>query len=161
MSFLTENLLNDFGHIDRPERVWDSGSDHSSELAEVNDMLTDLTGLLGSGDYRAGTPQRLALNQRISGPAARQSELSAATVKPAGWTWQPTNEKFSEWWERQDTEARNVWLRSIGIRVTFDNPNGVVTWGVEFGYMERIEDHLRFGESTTEAASLLTRASRA
>jgi site-specific DNA recombinase len=46
--------------------------------------------------------------------------LSAEAVTPAGWTWQPTGEKFAEWWERQDVTARNVWLRSMGVRLEFE-----------------------------------------
>lgn len=57
-------------------------------------------------EYRAGTPQRVALNQLIADLADRQAELSSETVKPAGWTWQPTGEKLGDWWARQDTTAR-------------------------------------------------------
>ena len=70
-------------------------------------------------EYRAGTPQRVALNQLIADLADRQAELSSETVKPAGWTWQPTGEKLGDWWARQDTTARNVWLRSMNIRMGF------------------------------------------
>jgi len=42
------------------------------------------------------------LNERIQALAARQAELSTDTVKPSGWTWQPTGEKFADWWDRQD-----------------------------------------------------------
>ncbi len=39
-------------------------------------------------------------------------------------TWQPTGEKFADWWDRQDTTARNVWLRSMNIRVDFKRSTG-------------------------------------
>jgi site-specific DNA recombinase len=113
-------ILGMLGTSEHLERVWDSGSDHSTELTEINDTLTDLTGLLGSGPYRAGTPQRIRLDERIKELAARQAALSAETVKQAGWTLRPTGEKFADWWNRQDTTARNVWLRSYNIRVDFD-----------------------------------------
>lgn len=112
-------LLGVLGMSERLEHVWDSGSDHSSELAEINDTLADLTGLLGTGAYKAGTPQRVKLNERIQALADRQAELSAETVKPSGWTWKPTGEKFVDWWERQDVTARNVWLRSMGVRLGY------------------------------------------
>jgi site-specific DNA recombinase len=151
--FLTTNLLSDFGHIDRPERVWESGSDNSADLAETNELLIDLTSQLGTGAFRAGTPQRLALNQRITDLATRQAELSALTVKPAGWAWKPTGELFSDWWERQDTTSRNTWLRSMGIRVTFDNPNGFPEYHSHFGYMERIEEQLQIGQRSVSGHS--------
>jgi site-specific DNA recombinase len=34
--------------------------------AEINETIIDLTGLLGTGPYRAGTPQRQKLNHRIT-----------------------------------------------------------------------------------------------
>jgi site-specific DNA recombinase len=53
--------------------------------------------------------------------------LSAEAVKPASWTWQPTGEKFGDWWARQDVTARNVWLRSMSIRFDFEYPPGDAT----------------------------------
>lgn len=108
------------GESERLGRVWDSGSDNSAELADVNDMLTDLTGVLGTGPYKAGTPQRAELDRRIAELSARQDQLSSEVVKPSGWVWQGTGEKFSDWWERQDIEDRNIWLRSMGVRIEFD-----------------------------------------
>jgi site-specific DNA recombinase len=118
-------LLRMLGDSERLERVWDTGSDNSAELADINETLTDLTSLIGTDVYRAGTPQRAQLDARIAGYAARQANLSAATVQPAGWTWQPTGEKFSDWWARQDITARNVWLRSMNVRFEFEHGQGV------------------------------------
>lgn len=113
-------ILRMLGESERLERQWDSGSDNSAELAELDAELVDVTSLIGTPAYRIGTPQRAALDARIESLATRQAELSAEAVTPAGWTWQPTGELFSDWWERQDVTARNVWLRSMGIRLDFD-----------------------------------------
>jgi len=104
----------------RMERAWDAGSDHSVELADIDSTLADLVGLIGTDVYRAGSPQRVALDERIAGLAARQEVLAAEEVRPAGWTWQPTDELFSDWWAEQDVKAKNIWLRSMGVRVEFD-----------------------------------------
>ncbi|SOJ53588.1 hypothetical protein MSIMFB_01088 [Mycobacterium simulans] len=120
-SVVERTLLRLLGDSERLERVWDSGSDHSAELAEVNDILTDLVSLIGTDVYRLGTPQRTQLDARIAGYASRRDELSAQAVKPARWTWRPTGEKFSDWWARQDITGRNVWLRSMGVRLEFDH----------------------------------------
>lgn len=143
--FVTGHLLDTFGDSDWLERVWDSGSDHSPELEQINATLVDLTGLLGTGPYVAGTPQRIALNQRIAGLAGRQAQLSAEEVKPAGWTWQPTGENFGERWARQDVTARNVWLRSMGVKFTFDNRDGANRWHLDLGDLKQYEEQLRFG----------------
>jgi site-specific DNA recombinase len=112
-------LLGMLGESERLERVWYSGSDHSAELATIDAELVDLTSQLGRSAFRAGTPQRAALDARIDSLTARQDELSAEVVKPAGWSWEPTGEKFSDWWTQQDTEARNIWLRSMNITLGF------------------------------------------
>ena len=104
----------------RKERVWDSGSDHSAELADTNAELVDVTGLIGSPAYRPGSPQRAALEKRLEALAARQQELEAEAVRPAGWEWKLTGERFSDWWASQDVSAKNVWLRSMGVRLDFD-----------------------------------------
>lgn len=54
------------GESQRKEQVWDSGSDHSVELAELDSTLTDLVGQLGTGPFKAGTPQRAKLDQKDS-----------------------------------------------------------------------------------------------
>jgi len=118
----------------RMERVWDVGSDHGSELAEIDDTLADLTDQLGTGVFARGTPQRERLDSRIAALAARQKVLSEVTVKPAGWEWTPTDELFSDWWAEQDVKARNIWLRSMGIRVEFDCHQ----WRIDFGDMQTL-----------------------
>ncbi|OBI54680.1 resolvase [Mycolicibacterium fortuitum] len=118
-STVEQLLLALLGNSERLERVWDSGSDNSVELADISAELIDVTGLIGSPAYRPGTPQRAALDARIAALAARQEVLSAEEIKPSGWTWQSTGEKFSAWWERQDVTARNTWMRSMGVRLSW------------------------------------------
>ena len=36
------------GKHERLDRVWDSGSDHGAELAEINTELVDITGFVGT-----------------------------------------------------------------------------------------------------------------
>lgn len=118
-SAVEQIILAMLGESERLVRDWDAGEDNSAELAEINDVLADLTSLVGTDIYRAGTPQRAQLDARISEYAARQAVLSAKAVKPAGWRWKPTGEKFGDWWARQDVTARNVWLRSMNVRIEF------------------------------------------
>lgn len=113
-------VLRMLGESERLEREWQSGSDNSAELAEVNDRLTDLVSQLGIGAFRAGTPQRAALNQQIEMLAERQAALSAQEVTPAGWVWQPTGETFGDWWARQDVAAKNIELRRMNVRLEFE-----------------------------------------
>ncbi|WP_421843658.1 hypothetical protein [Mycobacterium sp.] len=63
---------------------------------------------------------------------------------------------FADWWNSQGTEARNIWLRSMGIRLTFENTHGAVAWHVQYGYMELFEENLKLGRSAAEAVRQLT-----
>lgn len=112
-------IVNLLGESERLERVWDSGSDNSAELDEINTELVEVTGFIGNPAFRTGTPQYDALMARIETLVSRQEKLSADEVKPAGWTWKPTGEKFGDWWDYQDVTARNVWLRTMNVRVEF------------------------------------------
>lgn len=132
------------GESERLERLWDKGSDHSEELAEIDNTLADLTDQLGTGAFTRGTPQRARLDARIAALAGRQAQLAAEAVKPAGWAWQPTGDKFGDWWGRQDVNARNVWLRSMGIRLEFeyatDDPSPSLR--LDLGDLETLTQHL-------------------
>ncbi|ANA99696.1 phague integrase [Mycolicibacterium phlei] len=152
---LNENLLDLFGDSERLERVWDTGSDHSAELSDINEMLEDLTGLVGTGPYKVGTPQRSALDTRIETLAVRQAALSSEAVRPSGWVWRPTGEIFANWWSNQDTESRNVWLRSMNVRMTYDNSSGAISWGLDWGDLKKFEEQLKLGKSAIEAIERL------
>lgn len=122
--FVEASVLGLLGESERMTREWDSGADHSQELADVDAELLDLTSTLGTGAFRAGTPQRALLTERIQTLAARQQELQRQEVRPAGWTWQGTGVSFADWWSEQDVQARNIWLRSMGVRLTFTKREG-------------------------------------
>lgn len=140
--FLSEQLLGMLGKRERLERVWDTGSDHSAELSAINSTLEDLVGVLGTGDFKAGTPQRERLNQRISDLATRQAELSQEAVRPAGWVWKPAGELFGSWWASQGVIERNVWLRSMGVKLTWQNLDGFVSWHLDTLFVERFDEQL-------------------
>jgi site-specific DNA recombinase len=108
------------GSSERMERVWEAGSDHSEELEEINATLVDLTGQLGSGLFKPGTPQRERLEANIAAYVARQEVLQAEVVRPAGWVWQGTGQNFGEWWGKQDTASKNRWLQSREVWLGFD-----------------------------------------
>jgi site-specific DNA recombinase len=132
---LEAGLLSLFGGFERKDRVWQSGSDNASELAEIDAELVDLTSQIASPAYRAGTPQRRALDDRIAALAQRQGQLSAEAVRPAGYEWVPTGERFADWWQGLDNTSRNDYLRSMNVRVTFDRDNISLHFGDLLGML--------------------------
>lgn len=152
---VTGRLLDLLGDSERLERVWDSGSDHSAELAEVTAELVEASALVGTAAFRTGTPQYAALLSRLEALAARQERLTAESTKPAGWTWQPTGERFSDWWERLDATEQNVWLRSMGVKLTFDNRDGALRTDLHIGDLENYLAQLKPGRRLKRAVRQL------
>lgn len=144
---LTDAVMFELGDKFRRDRVWDAGSDHSAELAELEDTLNDLTDQLGNGAFRKGTPQRDRLDTRIADLAERQAELAARATRPAGWTWVATEELFRDWWESQAVEQRNVWLRQMEVRMTWDQ----VGPHVEMLHLEKMAEQWSNGVGSTRS----------
>src|SRR5690606_13973045 len=134
---------------------------------EVNAQLVDLTGFLSSPAYRPGTPQRRALDENIQALADRQLALEQQPREPARWEYTGTGERFADWWERQDTTSRNVWLRRMGVRLTFTMralPNGrneLASADVEMGRVFEMVEHLRPVGAAEAVNYLLTHAKEA
>lgn len=146
-------VLGLLGDSERLERVWKHGSDNSDELAELDELLADLTDQLGTGLFKRGTPQRQRLEERIRLASDRRDELAAQPSKPSGWTWAPTGEPFGPWWAAQDVSTRNAWLRSAGVRVEFDRES----IRVDLGDLESMLGELAAGE-TAAAGEQMFRA---
>ncbi|WP_066904039.1 recombinase family protein [Mycolicibacterium houstonense] len=157
-AFATEQVLEFLGDSERLERVWEAGSDNAAELAEINAELVDLTGLIGSPAYRVGSPQRVALDARIEALAARQEALQDEETRPSGWTWKPTGEKLADWWDAQDVEARNTWLRTMNVRLMYDTRGGTMRRSIDFGDLRDYEKFLRLGPTARAALRRTTGA---
>ncbi|EME18765.1 integrase [Rhodococcus triatomae BKS 15-14] len=135
-------VLGLMGDSERLRRVWDAGSDNAAELAELDNTLADLAGQLGRGPYRAGTPQRAALDANIDALDKRREELAAATTRPAGWTWESTGETFRDWWESLDLTQQNVYLRTMGVRVTFTKQEELQA-RLELGELQKMAEEVK------------------
>ena len=98
-------ILRMLGESERLERVWDSGSDHSAELAEINARLVDLTGQLGTGVSTSRDTAARGVKQvdHQPGPLGRQSS-PLRPLEPAGCREQARSSR--DWWGLQDTAAR-------------------------------------------------------
>ncbi|WP_271799231.1 recombinase family protein [Dietzia maris] len=144
---LVENMvLEIFGGSERLERTWDPGEDHADELDDVNRMLVDLTDQLATGFFRAGTPQRERLDQRIRELSHRQEELSTTVTRTAGWSWKPTGEKFADWWDRLTVPERNQYLRDMGVRAVAKDSAMVAS----LGELERMAQRLDLDDTAKD-----------
>ena len=131
---------------ERMVKVWEAGTDAADELAELDELLADLTDQLGTGHFRRGTPQRERLDERIRLLADKRAELASQPTKPSGWHWVSTGEMFGPWWAEQTVEARNAWLRSAGVRVEFE----LKQIRVDFGDLETMLRELSAGDTAKQ-----------
>jgi site-specific DNA recombinase len=69
------------GESERLVRDWDSGSDHSTELADIDAELVDRASLVGTPAFRQGTPQRAEWDRRIAALAPRQAEYDREQIR--------------------------------------------------------------------------------
>ena len=99
----------------------------------------DLVNQLGTGPFKAGTPQRKQLDARIVELTKLQDALSTTPTTPSGWRWEPTGEKFADWWSRQDNEGKNAYLRRMGVTIGFIYP-------MEKSYRQSPQLFLELGE---------------
>lgn len=144
---VTRMLLGTVGDAERLERVWEQGSDNTEERAEVDALLVDLTNLVGTGPYKAGTPQRAQLDKRVDELTKRQESLYATPTTPSGWKWKPTGERFADWWHRQDNEGKNAYLRRMGVTVGF-------IYSMEKRPRQRPNLYVEFGDVTAMLAEV-------
>lgn len=114
-----KHVLDRVGSLERMVRTWFSGNDSRGELAEVDELLGDLTDQLGTGQFKRGTPQRARLDARIAALTERQDALRSKPIEAPAWRYEGTGETVSSWWERSDPSTRNAWLRDAGVRVTW------------------------------------------
>lgn len=131
---------------ERMVKVWEAGADTADELAELDELLADLTDQLGTGQFKRGTPQRERLDERIRLLADKRAQLASQPTKPSGWHWVSTGEMFGPWWAEQTVEARNAWLRSAGVRVEFD----LKQIRVDFGDLETMLRELSAGDTAKQ-----------
>lgn len=134
------------------ERIDIPASSTAQELAEINDALSDLVSLLGEGIYKAGTPQRQALDTRITALAHRQQQLSAQPSTPARIEWASTGQPWEQYWDSLTVEEKNRWLTDMAVKITFRN---AAISDVELGDISRMVQGVKPGETLSNIRQAL------
>lgn len=114
-----EWILGLMGDARRRVRIWDEGEDHSGEILELETRLKDLIPLLGTRAYKPGTRPYELLQDQIEKVSARLDQLQSKGIKPSGWIWKNTDERFSDWWDSSSVEEKNTYLQAAGIRIEY------------------------------------------
>ncbi|WP_165960634.1 recombinase family protein [Actinocrispum wychmicini] len=137
-AFLLDLLLGEFGDIERCERVYEPGEDHSDELEQVQVTLDDLTGLLTKPAYKQGTTQRERLEHQIERLAEREAVLEAKPVRPSTYRLVGTGQTFRDYWDSLNTEEQNIYLLDHGVLVTVKGGSQAPEWSYELSDLHDI-----------------------
>lgn len=146
--FVESEILRIFGESQKLERIWDPGEDNAQELDDVNRSLADIVDLLTSPAYRAGTPQRQKLDQRIQELSERQQALSGQVTRSAEWVWKPTGEIFAIWWSKLTMKQKNDYLRDMGVSavVRAEKRSELFDLELTLGDLDRMAQQLDLGD---------------
>lgn len=140
-----DTFLGLFGDSVRTVRVWDEGNDVSAEIADLQNSMDAVAGVLAR--QRPGTAAFTSLSAQIDQIQARLDELESVENTPAGWRWVPTDQTVAQWWESATVQERNKYLVDSGVRVTFEhaganqrgiNPSVQITFEDYAGILEQL-----------------------
>lgn len=120
------------------EKVYLPGSDHSAELRDVGESLSDLMDDRAAGLYR-GAAQTEKFRNMVRALEDRREALEALESRPDGWDYRGTGETWGEWLDAHegDKQAVGDMLRRVGAKAE-------MTWTPEGLAIK----HLRVGKDT-------------
>lgn len=144
----SEMFLAEFGDSERRERVYVPGDDTAQEIAELDEELSAVAEVVGTPGFRSG-PAAAKLAARAAALETRREELASRPIREAGYRWEPTGERFAEWWNRLDDRARNQWLRDMHVRVKWTRDERS-TLDVEFGDLAQVREAITGTAGTSD-----------
>mgnify|MGYP001178152128 FL=1 len=123
-SVLETEFMEQKGADQVEERVWQVGSDNSSELDRI---LKALELLKAEADAGLVDDQEEYLG-RLKALTARRRELESQPVVKAGWITKLKDQTYAEVWANADPESRRKLLIDAGVRFILTNKH---QWGIE------------------------------
>lgn len=135
---VTENLLDQYGDVERHRKVYDPGSDVTEQLSEVDSELSDIAGLVGTPAFRSGAARERLL-ARLEALSSRRDELAALEHRPAGYRYEPTGQTFAEHWDELTPEGRNMFLRTNEVRLDYKPGD----WKLSFNEIEKLKEAVK------------------
>ena len=113
MTRVEEVFLEHIGPLDRPERQFIPGSDHTAELENVEHALDNLQAESDRGLVR----DRERYLNRLSALLAQHEKLAALPSEPDRWEERPSGKTWGQWWEESTEGMRRELLLDVGFKV--------------------------------------------
>jgi site-specific DNA recombinase len=115
LEYVEELFLREVGDVERRERVYVAGSDHSEALEAVETALRVARKEFDLGLYEGTEDEYLARLERLT---AKRRELESLPSNPAGFEWRGTGETYAQAWKGMEPPERRTMLRDSGMRIT-------------------------------------------
>lgn len=112
---LGEMVLAVAGDLEVTEKTFVPGVDYSSEIAELESAIENLTGSLAK--MTPGSAGAEAVMRAIEQHSAALEKLRSLPATPSRWEERGTGERFREFWARHEWPERSELLRKLGIRL--------------------------------------------
>ena len=119
-------LLDEIGGVERRERVYVLGSDHTEALDAVQTALRAARREFDLGLYEGTEAEYFGRLERLT---ARRKELESLPSQPSGFEWRGVGETYGQAWQRMDPRERRTLLRDSGIRLTMAGGEGNTMYG--------------------------------
>lgn len=105
-------LLDELGTVPMRKKAVSAPDTNASRLAEIDQGIADLEGLITQEPSSAGTYARL-----IAKMEAEREHLQALPAITGTVTWARTGQTFAQHWEGLDKQGRHNFLLSAGVRI--------------------------------------------
>ncbi|MGB5794529.1 MAG: recombinase family protein [Mycolicibacter algericus] len=115
LGFVEERLLYEIGGVERQERVYTPGSDHSEALAGVRAAIDAARREKDLGLYDGEEDEYLSRLERL---VSRRRELEALPAEPAGFRLRGLGETYAQAWQRMTPSERRTLMLDNGIKAT-------------------------------------------
>jgi site-specific DNA recombinase len=112
--FVVDNLLDAVGGVPYLEKIVRPAVDHTAEIAEVDEAITNLLDLAEQGMFK-GDRQRL-FNDRMTDLETRRANLEALPSHDEQVDWKETGQTFAKHFDSLTDPQRRQFLVSAGIR---------------------------------------------
>ena len=109
-----QHLLDEIGDLQRRERVYVQGSDHTEALASVVQAIDTARREKDLGLYDGDDAGYFARLERLT---QRKRELESLPSAPAGFEWRDVGETYAQAWARMDAGQRRTLLIDSGIKL--------------------------------------------
>ncbi|MEH0973975.1 recombinase family protein [Micromonospora sp. CPCC 205546] len=113
---VADGIYATIGHLDVMRRIWLPGDDTATQLAAVEERLSELREDRAAGLFR-GEKGTAEFRQMYASLEQQREELAAQPSRAEGWKYVPTGKTYRQLWDESGTNDRRKLLRESGMKI--------------------------------------------